>query len=152
VIVRLSVRRVISKPMNKDFKIKYTKTSKSKYTRISRSSIRGLRSFLFKAMRQVSLNILHLYFSIYSVELELHDRKVCSVHLCQGLIRIDLSFFENHITIWVVIIGLELLSLACPGLGSDIVAKFILVSPYHCYGYLILLVWRIGFGTVFVGF
>jgi hypothetical protein len=47
-----------------------------------------------------------------------------------------------------------LLSLACPGLGlgSDIVAKFILMSPCHYYGYLILLVWRIGFGTVFGGF
>jgi hypothetical protein len=40
-----------------------------------------------------------------------------------------------------------LLSLACPGLGlgGDIVMSFMLMSPYHCYGYLILLVWRIGF-------
>jgi hypothetical protein len=50
---------------------------------------------------------------------------------------------------WVVVIGLELLSLACPGLGlgSDIVISFMLVSPCYCYGYLILLVWRIGFGV-----
>jgi hypothetical protein len=34
-------------------------------------------------------------FSIYSVELELHDRKVCFAHLCYGLTRIDLSFLEN---------------------------------------------------------
>jgi hypothetical protein len=49
----------------------------------------------------------------------------------------------------VVVIGLELLSLACPGLGlgSDIVTSFMLVSHYYCYGYLILLVWRIGFGV-----
>jgi hypothetical protein len=42
-----------------------------------------------------------------------------------------------------------LFSLACPGLGlgSDIVAPFILMSPCQCYGYLILLVWRIGFGV-----
>jgi hypothetical protein len=33
------------------------------------------------------------------------------------------------------------------GLGSVIVAPFILVSPCQCYGYLILLVWRIGFGV-----
>jgi hypothetical protein len=48
----------------------------------------------------------------------------------------------------VVVIGLELLSHAGPGLGmgSDIVTSFMLVSPYYCYGYLILLVWRIGFG------
>jgi hypothetical protein len=45
-------------------------------------------------MRQVYLNILHLYFSIYFVVLDLHDRKV-----------------------------------------------------YQCYGYLIILVWRIGFGV-----
>jgi hypothetical protein len=49
----------------------------------------------------------------------------------------------------VVVIGLELLGLACPspGLGSDIVTSFMLVSPCYCYGYLILLVWRIGFGV-----
>jgi hypothetical protein len=29
----------------------------------------------------------------------------------------ELSFLKNHRSIWVVIIGLELLSLACPGLG-----------------------------------
>jgi hypothetical protein len=29
----------------------------------------------------------------------------------------ELSFHENHRSIWVVIIGLELPSLACPGLG-----------------------------------
>jgi hypothetical protein len=47
----------------------------------------------------------------------------------------------------VVVIDLELLSLACPslGLGSDIVTSFMLVSPRYCYVYLILLVWRIGF-------
>jgi hypothetical protein len=33
------------------------------------------------------------------------------------LTRIKLSFLENHRSKWVVIIGLELLSLACPGLG-----------------------------------
>jgi hypothetical protein len=56
-------------------------------------------------------------FSIYSIELELHDRNVCFVHLCYSLTRIELSFLENHRSIWVVIIGLELLGLACPGLG-----------------------------------
>jgi hypothetical protein len=29
----------------------------------------------------------------------------------------DLSFIENPRSNWVVVIGLELLSLACPGLG-----------------------------------
>jgi hypothetical protein len=27
-------------------------------------------------------HIAHIYFSIYFVELELHDRKICSTHLC----------------------------------------------------------------------
>jgi hypothetical protein len=56
-------------------------------------------------------------FSIYSIELELHDRKVCFVLLCLDLTRIDLPFLQNLRSNWVVIIGLELLSLACPGLG-----------------------------------
>jgi hypothetical protein len=54
------------------------------------------------------------------------------------LIRIDLSFLENPTSNWVVVIGLELLSLACPslGLGSEYVHHFIHVSPCHGYGYL----------------
>jgi hypothetical protein len=65
------------------------------------------------------------------------------------LTRIDLPFLEDLRSNWVVVIGLELLSLACPGLGlgSCYVTSFMLVSPYYCYGYLILLVWRIGFGV-----
>jgi hypothetical protein len=49
----------------------------------------------------------------------------------------------------VVDIGLELLNIACPGLGlgSDIVTSFMLVSPCYCYGYLILVMWRMGFGV-----
>jgi hypothetical protein len=45
---------------------------------------------------------------------------------------------ENPIINWVVIIGIELLSLACPGLGlgSEYVHHFIPVSPCHGYGYL----------------
>jgi hypothetical protein len=38
------------------------------------------------------------------------------VHLCLGLTRIELSFLENPRSNWVVIIGLELLRLACHGL------------------------------------
>jgi hypothetical protein len=33
-------------------------------------------------------------------------------------------------------------------LGSDIVTSFMLVSPCYCYVYLVLLVWRIGFGVM----
>jgi hypothetical protein len=46
-------------------------------------------------------------------------RSVCAPML--GLTRIELSLLETDRSIWVVVIGLELLSLACPGLGSGYV-------------------------------
>jgi hypothetical protein len=47
-----------------------------------------------------------------------------------GLTRIALPFHENVRSIWVVVIGLELLSLACPGLdvGSCCYIKFAYVT------------------------
>jgi hypothetical protein len=50
---------------------------------------------------------------------------------------------------WVVVIGLELLSLACPGpgLGSEYVHQLCLFHPVILMVILILLVWRIGFGV-----
>jgi hypothetical protein len=88
-------------------------------------------------------------FSIYSVELELHDRKVCFMHLCYCLTRIELSFLENHRSIGVVVIGLELLSLACSGLGlgSYYVFIYAYVTMSLLWLFIILLVWRIGFGV-----
>jgi hypothetical protein len=64
----------------------------------------------------------------------------------------DLSFLKNHRSNWVVIIGLDLLSLACPGMGLDsgYVLHLSMCHPiiiYH-YGYLILLVWIIGFDVI----
>jgi hypothetical protein len=64
-----------------------------------------------------------------------------------GLTSIDLSFLENLRSICVVVIGLELLSLTCPGLDLGSVMLHYLCHPCYCYGYLILLVWRIGFGV-----
>jgi hypothetical protein len=86
---------------------------------------------------------------IYSIELELHDRKVCFAHLCLSFTRIDLSFLENPRSNWVVIIGLEFLSLTCPGLGlgSEYVHQLCLCHPVIMMVILILLVWRIGFGV-----
>jgi hypothetical protein len=54
------------------------------------------------------------------------------------LTTIDLSFLEKPRSNLVVVIGLELLSLACPGLdlGSEYVHHSIPVSPCHGYGYL----------------
>jgi hypothetical protein len=71
-----------------------------------------------------------------------------------GLTSIDLPFLENLKSNWVVIIGLELLSLICPGLdlGSVMLHHITYITPVMIM--LILLVWRIGFGVTemeFVG-
>jgi hypothetical protein len=64
-----------------------------------------------------------------------------------GLTSIELPFLGNHRNIWVVVIGLELLSLACPGpdLGSVMLHYFVTLVAIMVM--LILLVWRIGFGV-----
>jgi hypothetical protein len=56
---------------------------------------------------------------------------------------------ENPRSNCVVIIGLELLSLSCPGLGlgSCYVHQLCLCHPVMVMVTLILLVWRIGFGV-----
>jgi hypothetical protein len=66
-----------------------------------------------------------------------------------GLTRIDLPFLEDPRSNWVVIIGLELLSHACPGLdlGSYYVTSPYYVSIINVMIMLILLVWKIGFGV-----
>jgi hypothetical protein len=48
---------------------------------------------------------------------------------------------------WVVVIGLELLSLACPGLDLGSVMLHYFVTLIAVMVMLILLVWRIGFGV-----
>jgi hypothetical protein len=73
-----------------------------------------------------------------------------------GLTSIDLLFHENLRMNWVVIIGLELLSLACPGPGSGSIMlhHVTYVTLVTVMVMLILLVWRIGFGVTgmeFVG-
>jgi hypothetical protein len=71
-----------------------------------------------------------------------------------GLTSIDLPFFGNLRSIWVVVVGLELLNLLCPGrdLGSIMLHYFVTLVAVMVL--LILLVWRIGFGVTgmeFVG-
>jgi hypothetical protein len=73
-----------------------------------------------------------------------------------GLTCIVLPFLGNLRSNWVVIIGLELLSLACPGLdlGSAMLNHITYVTLVTAMVMLILLVWRIGFGVTgmkFVG-
>jgi hypothetical protein len=52
-----------------------------------------------------------------------------------GLTRIDLPFLENFRSNWVVVIGLELLSHAYPGLDLDscYVTSYYLCHPCQCY-------------------
>jgi hypothetical protein len=71
-----------------------------------------------------------------------------------GLTSIELPFLGNPRNIWVVVIGLELLSLACPGLDLGSVMLHYFVTLVAVMVMLILLVWRIGFGVTgmeFVG-
>jgi hypothetical protein len=72
-----------------------------------------------------------------------------------GLTSIDLPFLGNLRSNWVVVIGLELLSLACPGLdlGSVMLHHYFLTLVAVMVT-LILFVWKIGFGVTgmeFVG-
>jgi hypothetical protein len=66
-----------------------------------------------------------------------------------GLTSIDLPFLGNLRSNWVVVIGLELLSLACPGLdlGSCMLHHVTYVTLVTVMVMLILLVWKIGFGV-----
>jgi hypothetical protein len=71
-----------------------------------------------------------------------------------GLTSIDLPLLGNLRSIWVIVIGLELLSLTYPGqdLGSVMLHYFVTLVAVMVL--LILLVWRIGFwvmGMEFVG-
>jgi hypothetical protein len=66
-----------------------------------------------------------------------------------GLTSIDLPFHENLRSNWVAVIGLELLSLACPSLdlGSVMLHHITYVTLVTVMVMLILFVWRIGFGV-----
>jgi hypothetical protein len=65
------------------------------------------------------------------------------------LLELTYHFLEDLRSNWVVIIGLGLLNLACPGLGLDscYVTSSCLCPPVVIMVILILLVWRIGFGV-----
>jgi hypothetical protein len=71
-----------------------------------------------------------------------------------GLTSIDLSFLDNLRSNWVVVIGVELHSLTCPGLDLGSVMLHYFVTLVTVMVMLTLLVWRIGFGVTgmeFVG-
>jgi hypothetical protein len=64
-----------------------------------------------------------------------------------GLTSTVLPFHGNLRINWVVVIGLEMLSLACPGLDLGSVMLHYFVTLVAIMVMLILLVWRIGFGV-----
>jgi hypothetical protein len=64
-----------------------------------------------------------------------------------GLTSIELLFLGNLRSIWVVVIGLELLSLTCPGLDLGSIMLHHITYITLVIVMLILLVWRIGFGV-----
>jgi hypothetical protein len=64
-----------------------------------------------------------------------------------GLTSIDLTLLGNLRSNWVVVIGLKLLSLACPGLDLGSVMLHHFVTLVAVMVMLILLVWRTGFGV-----
>jgi hypothetical protein len=68
------------------------------------------------------------------------------------LTSIDLPFLRNLRSNWVVVIGLDLLSLACPGLdlGSVMLHHITYITPVMVM--LTPLVWRIGFGVTGIEF
>jgi hypothetical protein len=53
-----------------------------------------------------------------------------------GLTSIELPFLGNLRSNWAVVIGLELLSLACPGLDLGRVMLHCICHPCYCYGYV----------------
>jgi hypothetical protein len=53
-----------------------------------------------------------------------------------GLTSIHLPFHGNLRSNWVVVIGLDLLSLACPGRDLGRVMLHYIHQPYYCYGYV----------------
>jgi hypothetical protein len=69
-----------------------------------------------------------------------------------GLTSIDLPFHGNLGSNWVVVIGLELLSLTSPGLDLGSVMLHYFVTLVTVMVMLILLVWRIGFGVTGIEF
>jgi hypothetical protein len=88
VVVCLSVKRIVPEPTYEDFQKQVYEDFKMKHTRTLIFSFQSNEASVLD-------HIVPTIFSISSVELELHDRKVCFAHLYYGLTRIDLSFLEN---------------------------------------------------------
>jgi hypothetical protein len=76
VIVCLSIKRIVLEPVYEDFQEQVYEDFKMKYTRTLIFSFQSSEASLLEHVAPM------INFSIYSVGLELHDRKVGPVHLC----------------------------------------------------------------------
>jgi hypothetical protein len=76
VIVCLSIKRVIAEPTYEDFKEQVCEDFKMKYTRTPIFSFQSNEASHLEHFAPIVI------FSIYSIELELHDRRVCVTLLC----------------------------------------------------------------------
>jgi hypothetical protein len=74
VIVCLGVRRIHFEAGERRLQDQVYEDFKTKYTRTSIFSFQSNEANVLEYFAPI-------YFSIYFIELELHDRKVCSVHL-----------------------------------------------------------------------
>jgi hypothetical protein len=75
VIVCLSSKRIVPEPMYEDFQEQVYEDFKMKYTRTLIFSFQSNEASVLD-------HIVATTFSINSVELELHDRKICFALLC----------------------------------------------------------------------
>jgi hypothetical protein len=76
VIVCLSVKRIVPEPTYEDFQKHVYEDFKMKYMRTPIISFQSNEASHLEHFAPIVI------FSIYSVELELHDRKVCFAFLC----------------------------------------------------------------------
>jgi hypothetical protein len=76
VIVCLSVKRIVPEPTYEDFQEQVCEDFKIKYARTLIFSFQSNEAGYLEHFAPIVI------FSIHSVELELHDRKVCFVLLC----------------------------------------------------------------------
>jgi hypothetical protein len=87
VIESLSVKRIVSKPMNEEYKIKYRRILKINYTR---TPIFSFQSNEVSVLEYIAPT----YFSVYSVELELHVGKCLNCAPILEFTRLDLPSLE----------------------------------------------------------
>jgi hypothetical protein len=131
-----------------------SKSPLSKFQTLKRWSVRRLQDQVYKNFQDQIYENSDLFFSkqrdkcpwtycSYIFHYLLYRTRNCMIGMSilhtyvRVWLELDLSFLANFRSIWVVVIRLELPSLAWPGLGlgSCYVTPFMLMAPCQCYGY-----------------